>query len=163
MHNSDVQQVLDECSIDVNNVKTIVDSLGVSSNIAPYLSKYSIVRACGAIEIAYKSIIADYCSRRSKPQVKSYINHYIKERSSNPSYDNISKILNSFDRGWANDFRDMVRRHPRSANLLTSLQSLVDARNDFAHGGNPTVSINDIVNYYQDSYEIINLLDTIIH
>ncbi len=162
MHNSDVQQVLDKCKVDIDNVKKIIDSLGISSNIAPYLSKYSIVRACGAIEIAYKSVIADYCSRRSKPQVKNYIDYHVRESSSNPSYYNIVKTLNAFDKKWASDFKDMTKRHPKSANLQTSLQSLVDARNDFAHGGNPTVSINDILNYFQDSYEIITLLDSLI-
>ncbi len=163
MHNSDVQQILEDCKVDVDNVKSIIDSLGISSSITPYLSKYSVIKTCGAIEIAYKSIVADYCCHRSKQQVKNYIDYYIRESSSNPSYHNIVKILSSFDKRWATDFVDLVKEHPRSDQLQTSLQSLVDARNDFAHGGDPTVSIDDVIIYFQDSYEIMTLLDSIIH
>lgn len=35
-------------------------------------------------------------------------------------------------------FKTKIDDEPSKANLLTSLQSLVDARNDFAHGGIPS-------------------------
>lgn len=163
MNNSNVEQLLNTCSTDINQVKIIIDGLGIMSNIVPYLTKYALVRACGTIEIAYKSIIADYCSFRSKKQIKNYINAKVRETSSNPSYDKINYTLTLFDTEWADDFRNSVSSHPRNTELRTSLQSLVDARNDFAHGGDPTATIEDILNYFEDSYEIINLLDQIIN
>ena len=45
---------------------------------------------------------------------------------------------------------------------MTSLQSLVDARNDFAHGGHPSTSISDLITYFTDSKEVIEVLDQIV-
>lgn len=42
---------------------------------------------------------------------------------------------------------------------MTALQSLVDARNDFAHGGNPSASIGDVIIYYQHSRTVIEKMD----
>jgi len=162
MHNHNVQLILDESRDDIEKVKSIVDSLGITSNASPYLSKYSIIRACGAIETAYKTLIADYCSYRSKAQIKNYIDTHIREASSNPSYDNIIKTLGEFDKNWVNKFKTKAKSNSRITIIRTSLQSLVDARNEFAHGGNPTVSINDVLQYFQDSIELIKILDNVI-
>lgn len=162
MNNSDVQRVLDECWLDINQVSSIINSLGITSNINPYLTKYAIIRACGTIEIAYKTLIADYCCRRSKSEVKNYINKFIRESSSNPSYDNILRTLSHFNSIWVNELSSAIDVHPRTPLLCTSLQSLVDARNDFAHGGNPSTSINNILINFEDSCMIIDLLDQII-
>ena len=63
---------------------------------------------------------------------------------------------------WKNAFKTSVNINSDSSALHTSLQSLVDARNDFAHGGNPTVTITDIINYFADSRKVIEILDSII-
>jgi hypothetical protein len=38
----------------------------------------------------------------------------------------------------------------------------VDARNDFAHGGSPSVTIADIISYFSDFQEVLVILDSII-
>lgn len=162
MNNSDVKHILDSCKSDLYQVKTIINSLGLGSSIVPYLTHYATIRACGTIETAFKSIIADFCAYRSKIQVKSFLEAKIRENSCNPSYSNICSILKSFDDRWHSDLKSQVDAHINKSRLLTSLQSLVDARNSFAHGGNPSASISDVINYYDDSREVIELLDLVV-
>lgn len=162
MNNVDVQQILDDGEQDLLRVKAIVDSLGISSNIVPYLNNYAVIKACGTIEVAFKAIIADYCSRRSKKQVKEFLTRKIRDNSMNPSYNNICRTLGDFDKDWSKRFKSDINTHAQKSVILTSIQSLVDARNSFAHGGNPGLSINDTITYYTNSKEIIELLDTII-
>lgn len=98
MNNPEVQRLLDDCSTELSQVKTLIDNLGVASNnIAPYLTKYSLIRACGTIEQAFKSIVCDFCSRRSKKQVKRFLEQHVRDSSMNPSYSNICKLLKQFD------------------------------------------------------------------
>jgi len=162
MNNADVQKMLDDCEVDLKAVKSIIDSLGYSSNIVPYLNRYAIIKACGTVEVAFKSIIADHCSRRAKKQVKSYLSRKIKNSSSNPSFDNICSLLGDFDKDWRKDFKDKLKAHPNHSSLTTSIQSLVDARNDFAHGGSPSVTISDVIAYFSDFREVLDILDSII-
>jgi len=133
-----------------------------TSNIVPYINKYCIIRACGSIEIAFKTIIADFINRRSKIQIKNYINKYVRENSSNPSYDNICKLLKSFDSSWNTNFKSEVNKHPDKSKIMTSIESLVDARNEFAHGGNPNIPVQSTIDYFYDGKTLIEILDTII-
>jgi hypothetical protein len=84
MNNPDVDQVLSACDAELNHVQTIIISLGATSAVVPYLTKYAVVRACGSIETSFKAVIADYCSHRSKSQVKRFINRRIRDGSANP-------------------------------------------------------------------------------
>ena len=162
MNNSDVLIVLDECQSDLSKVETIIDSLGQTSSIVPYLTKYAIIKACGTIEVAHKSIIADYCSKRSKKQLKTFVDNKVRDSSRNPSYSNICALLQEFDDEWKDDFKSQIDVHADKSEILTSLGSLVDARNDFAHGGNPTLTISDVIKYYRYCRIAVEIIDNIV-
>jgi hypothetical protein len=162
MNNDDVKKELDRCWAELNHVKTLIDGLGIASAIVPYLTKYTIIRACGAIELSFKTIIADHCSHRCKKQIKRFLSRRVREGSANPSFDIICRFLLDFDEDWNASFKKQISLHPDKASLLTSLQSLVDARNDFAHGGNPGASISDILTYFTNARRVIEIMDNVI-
>lgn len=159
MNNIEVLSALDSCQLELAQVKLLVDGLGIGSNIVPYLTKYALIKACGTVETSFKSVIADHCSWRCKKQIKRFLDRRIKDGSSNPSFNNICKFLVDFDEEWNDGFKDRIKAHAEGEILKTSLQSLVDARNEFAHGGNPTITIADVLKYYDDSRKVIELLD----
>jgi len=112
--------------------------------------------------MSFKTIIADFCSHRSKKQIKRFLTKKVREGSANPSFDNICKFLRDFDEDWKKTFKAQIDQEPNKANLLTSLQSLVDARNNFAHGGNPSASINDVLAYFNHASRIIAIMDSVV-
>lgn len=162
MNNTEVQRELDNCSNELSHVKQLVDELGVTSTIVPYLTKYAMIRACGSIELSFKTIIADYCSRRSKKQVKRFLARRVREGSANPTYDMICSFLNDFDEDWKRDFKSKIDQEVDKTILLMSLQSLVDSRNDFAHGGNPSASLSDVLMYFSNAIRIIETMDDVV-
>ena len=97
-----------------------------------------------------------------KKQLKTFVAAKVRESPANPSYSKICQILAEFDITWKDNFKNMMSTLPNKSALLTSLQSLVDARNDFAHGGNPTITISNVISYFQDSRTIIEIVDRII-
>lgn len=163
MHNVNVDKIITDCDDDLDLASTILLGLGLTSNIPPYLNKYSIIRACGSIEMCFKTIISDFCNRRSKKQLKQYINEKIRESSINPSYANICKTLRLFDEEWYKEFKYQIDIHADKTIMLTSLESLNDARNEFAHGGNPTTTLNDTKNYFKQATKIIEILDDVVN
>ena len=56
MNNQSVEQVLDDCTSDLTSAISIISSLGRTSNVVSYLNKYAIIKACGTIEVAFKSV-----------------------------------------------------------------------------------------------------------
>lgn len=162
MNNDSVRQLLDACATEIAALEHLVHGLGLASTIVPYLSKYGLIKACGTIEQAFKAVVADKCSYRAKRQIKNYLTEKVRNSSSNPSYENMCKLLKAFDGSWKDDFKAAVNGHAHSASLKTSLQSLVDARNEFAHGGNPRISIGDVAQYYADARAVIECLDDVV-
>lgn len=160
MNNVDVNRMLDDCSAELSHVKLLIDNSGGSSSIAPYLTKYAVIRACGSIEQAYKSIVCDFCSRQSTKQVKRFIDQRVRESSANPTYSNICKLLKAFDEDWCDQFKIKVGNAPEKDVWMMALASLVDARNIFAHGGNPSASIGDITRYFAYSKAVIEAIDS---
>src|SRR6185436_4080195 len=104
MNNIEVQRLLDDCTAELTQVELLINTLGATTRIAPYLTMYSLIRACGTIEQAFKSIVADCCSRRGKKQIKLFIEHQVRDSSMNPSYSNICGLLKKFDEDWCKDF-----------------------------------------------------------
>lgn len=162
MNNCDVQQLLTDCDTELAHIDSIIASLGGTNLIVPYLNKYSVIKSCGTIEISFKTLIADFCSKRSKPQVKKFLNKRVRENSANPSYDRILQILAEFDGNWVINFKNQMQALTNYNSITSSIQSLVDARNDFAHGGNPTITFTDIKHYFSESKFLIETLDNVI-
>lgn len=162
MNNADVDIKLTQCRDELIHVESCIRTLGAVSSISPYLTKYAVIKACGTIEVSFKSIIADFCNRRSKKQIKHFIDKRIVRGSANPSYGNILSFLEQFDVDWRKDFQKKMKDDPDQTHLINSLTSLVDARNDFSHGGSPTVSIGDVITYFDYSRKVIEYVDEIV-
>lgn len=162
MNNADVELGLNSCTDELERIIDLIDALGKTSNAVPYLSKYAIIRACGAIEQAFKAVVADFCIKRARKQIKRYVNKRVRESSANPSFDKICGMLGDFDGDWNKDFKAAVKANVNHEKLKNSLQSLVDLRNEFAHGGSPSVTMKDVKAYFVDAKVIIEALDSVI-
>lgn len=162
MNNNAVRDNLDDCAAELAHLETLIIGLGPASAAVPYLTKYSIIKACGTVEQAFKTLIADFCDRRSKRQVKRFIQVRVRDASSNPSYGNMCKYLKDFDVDWHAQFKLRMDADVDRAQLLASLESLVDMRNDFAHGGNPSATIGDVMDYFRHSRQILAHVDAVV-
>lgn len=162
MNNSSVENMLNGCDAELNDLQNTVNKLGNTSPVAPYLTKYAIIRACGTIEQAFKTIVADHCSADSKAQVREFLRVRVRESSSNPSWEQICKLLKDFDKAWNEGFKTRVNADADANQIKQSLKSLVDARNDFAHGGNPSTTIGDVKDYFDHASRIVRHLDSVV-
>ena len=162
MNNVDVRLALDACRDEIDRIDDLINTLGKTSSAVPFLSRYAVIRACGSIEQAFKGSIADFCVKRGKKQIKRFINKKVRESSTNPSFDKICGMLNDFDESWNKTFKASLKGTLGHEKLKSSLQSLVDARNEFAHGGSPSVTIGDVKVYFSDARVIIEALDAVV-
>ncbi|MGB6082584.1 HEPN domain-containing protein [Moheibacter sp.] len=161
MNNNSVEQSINDCKDEIARIEAAIGVFGQSHHMVPYLTNYMIIKCCGTIENAFKSIISDY--HNSIPaQAKNFIEQTFTNSSLNPSKENICKSLKRFDINWNNAFKTKLSAEPNCSQLESSLKSLNDARNEFAHGGHPTVSHSSVKQYFEHSVRIIEILDEII-
>ncbi|HCN71370.1 MAG TPA: hypothetical protein DIS96_06530 [Pusillimonas sp.] len=162
MNNIDVDKLLNECRQELDHVQSCIATLGIMSPVSPYLTKYAVIKACGTIEVSFKSLIADFCNKRSKKQVQQFINWRIVKGSANPSHDNIRRLLGQFDENWKKAFQNNINTDPDKTHMIASLESLVAARNEFSHGGNPTISITDVSNHFDYARRVVQYIDGVV-
>lgn len=159
MNNQDVQTLIEECESDFERIEKIIEVLQSTNPAVPYLTKYAIIKACGTLEQAFKVIISDFSCIGQSSQIKKFIDISFRESSINPNLDNIHKSLKKFDEQWNDNFKNLLNADVDITKIRSSITSLNNARNLFAHGGNPTVTFNDVIDYFGDAKKIINYLD----
>lgn len=161
MNNTQVESIIQDAIREFSQLEILVGQVGSTSPMSKYLTKYALIKACGTIEYAFKNIIADYHNQAS-PQIRKFIDIMVRESSQNPSLDNIRSTLKKFDTVWIDNFNNRLKTHTNKDKLTTSLSSLNNERNAFAHGGNCSATFQNIKDYFTDSLEIIYILDMIV-
>jgi hypothetical protein len=161
MNNLGAKQSIDNCILEIDEIQKIIDVFGQSHSIVPYLTNYAIIKCCGTIENTFKSILSDF--HNTLPiQAKNYIEITFTNSSMNPTKDNICKSLKRFDENWNTEFKQKLDLEPNKSQIDSSLKSLNDARNEFAHGGYPKVSFGSVKTYFNDSKRIIEIIDDVV-
>lgn len=161
MNNENALTSIEVCNAELQRIFHLIEGLGHMSPVVPFLTNYSIVRACGTIEFCFKTIISDLHAGHSL-QVQNYVDNTIRNSSMNPSRDNICKTLKRFDEEWNAKFKDKLNSHEYSTRIKSSIDSLNTARNSFAHGQTPSSSFENIKNYFEDAVIILEILDEVV-
>ena len=157
--NTSVAERIESCLDEFHKIKCIIDGMGSMSHPVPYLTRYSIVRACGAIEYGFKTIISDINSDGQTEQIKTFIDNKFRNSSMNPSFSNIVQSLGGFDNQWASKFKQEIDALDNTQRVKSSLDSLNQARNAFAHGGSPSTSFANVQNYFADSVKVLESIE----
>jgi hypothetical protein len=161
MNNHNAEEKIEQCSEELERIKHIIIGIGRTSHPVPFLTKYSIIKSCGTIETCFKTILSDYKIEEQNDKVKNFIDAKFRNSSINPSKDNIHRSLKLFDEEWNTKFKEEIERLDDKDKVLDSLKSLNEARNTFAHGGNPSSSFDNVFEYFKDAIKIIEILDRI--
>jgi hypothetical protein len=140
----------------------LLNGIGEDAKPTPYIKKYAVIRATGSIETAFKQIIADKIDEDSHVQVKNFIKRKVRDSSCNPKLGMIENMLTEFDDRWRSKFDELMALDDKPK-LKGALTNLVDARNDFAHGGNPDMNIDDTIRYFKDGVRVLEILDSVVH
>lgn len=161
MNNAEAVTLLQACLEDLRIVKSTLMGLE-GAPAAPYLKKYSVIRASGGIESAFKKIIADRVDEGSHEQIKNFVRKNVRDTSRNPKFGTIEAILQEFDPRWRQRFSELINL-ANSVRLKNALKTLVNARNSFAHGGDTDMNIDSVITHFLDGVTVISYLDQTVH
>ncbi len=120
------------------------------------LARYMCVLCSGLIEQAVISILETYTRSKSHPRVASYVDGQL-ARFRNAKFEDILVLLSHFDPLW--------REHVQSttaSEVKDAIDSIVNNRNQIAHGRQANISLGVFSDYYKYTKEFIRALDSFV-
>lgn len=150
-------KILLNTQIELRELKQIITNNKFSST-NEYLINYSVIKASGSLEVVYKKIFFDCLSAGSTQFTQTYLEKIILDSSSNPSINQITKILSKINNDLSKEFSQNIPDLKKN-----NLNSLVKLRNSFAHGNRINTSIDTILEYFRSGCHVIIHLYKILH
>lgn len=158
--NGDIHYKLEDVKLELNEISNIINK-NKTNKISKYLTSYAIIQASGTIEITMKSLIFEYLINGSNKETIKFLENMILESSANPSTGQIQKLLQNINSDWKDKFLTELKN---KNHLKSDLNSLVQLRNDFAHGNSTSgISIKNVIKYYLSGIEVLEILNNIIY
>jgi len=131
-----------------------------SSIATPYLQKYLVIRCCSLIETIFKELLFAKVNDGCSNETKNFLKKFTLDSSMNPSTKKIKALLEKFSGSWATTFETYYKTNTQYKN---ELDSLVDCRNNIAHGSSgsiPTFSSTRL--YLISGVRILRKIESII-
>ena len=150
-------QLINDCRTELDDIKSYIMPKPLDS-VVKYLVAYSVVKTSGTIEIVYKDIIYSHLIKNANNEAISYFSKNIKDSSSNPKTGKISNLLEQINPAWKDSFENQLKNSTDKGHL----NSLVELRNQLAHGNSITSSIDDVIRYFEGGCNVLNILDSIV-
>ena len=155
--NGEFLQMIEDTKGELNSIREWINDQNQFDSKTRYLISYAVVKASGTVEVIFKNIIYNYLIIGANEKTKWYLEKVIIDSSCNPGTGNMSSMLQNISSEWKTLFDEQVKQSGEK----DKLNSLVQLRNDFAHGDSISVSIDTVIRYFDSAVKILNILDNI--
>lgn len=156
----DYERMLDDCKKELDNIELWINHNKFDENVL-YLVSYSIIKSAGTIEIIFKQMVSDFLGENVKKETANFITANIVDSSCNPNTGNIGRLLQQLDPNRKTQFDDILRKPEKTQNK-SDLNSLVQLRNDFAHGRTSNATIKIVKRYFEAGIEVLRVLESVL-
>lgn len=155
--NGSYENSIKDCNLELEKIKKWIYENKFDTNVQ-FLVSYSVVKSCGTIEIVFKHMLFDALSQNCRAETNLYLTKKIIDASYNPKVGKIETLLGEMSKSWRSDFEQVTK----ATQQRTDLNSLVELRNEFAHGIGITASIENVISYFSSGVWILEKLNLIL-
>ncbi|MBI2529813.1 MAG: hypothetical protein HYW05_01570 [Candidatus Diapherotrites archaeon] len=159
MKSKEAKAMLKEIDTIFSNVDNFVNSTKMSSfiEVEAYLAEYLAVIISGKYEEIIEKVLIEKAKRTKRLFVENFFSEVLSEIFSNPKPKRIKTILDYCDKHW------YIKVKKQSSDIgLSALFSIVNLRNEISHGKNVNITLKEIMRYYRDSKEVIEIIIDVI-
>lgn len=109
------------------------------------LTNIMCIRISGLLEMALKCRISDYSAQKTPQEINRFLTQKFKDIT-NLKSTKLSDVLGQFSTIWQNEFDEELEQNSQ---LKSSLDSLINIRNNLAHCQKANTSLRDTEQYYK--------------
>ena len=150
MKSSQAEKIIGRVDLAIGDINSFPTASELEKS---YLAGFLVVFICGIYEEVIETIVNEKVDRSNDPEISNYIKESLDKTFRNPNMDNIKKLLSRFNTSWKSE----IMRLPKDAQ--TAIDSIVNNKNSLAHGNSVLVTLQEAVQYYNDSLLVINKID----
>lgn len=137
-----------------NQADALDDLDGVDDEVKAHFTRYLCVSTSAFLELSLKRILREYVSAaNTDPLVAKFVFHHLDRRSPGPRRDEILQLLGRFSDEWKSEVGIATR-----GQISGSLTSLVNDRNNIAHGETVNLSLNDLKNHFENAKKVVEII-----
>lgn len=155
--NGELLQMITDTKEELKSIRQWINAGNQFDSKTRYLISYSVIKASGTVEVIFKNIIYNSLIVGANEKAKGYFEKAIIDSSCNPNTGNMSNMLQNISSEWKRVFDQQVKESGEK----DKLNSLVQLRNDFAHGDSIAVSIDTVIKYFDSAVNILKILDKV--
>ena len=143
---------------DTRTLEIVIDSackeaLNLSDENQSRLAQLMTVWISGYLEVTCRDVLLTYVEGRSGKTVARFVAQRLR-RIRSPNINGILDLVRSFDKDLANELKKFVTRE----SIKESVNSVVELRNQIAHGTSVTTTIANAKNQFEDSKRLAGKL-----
>lgn len=153
MKSSQAEKIIEKINLAIKDINSFPN---VSDLEKSYLAKFLVVFICGIYEEVIETIVNERASKCGDSEISNYIKKSLDKTFRNPDMVNIKGLLGRFNNNWKSE----IDKLPQIAQ--TAINNIVNDKNSLAHGNNVILTLQDTIQYYNDSLIVINKIDDII-
>lgn len=151
------RHLLEDVDSSIKTIKAFSTRANASDKEKSYLAKFLVVFVCGIYEEAIESIMNDRISKLRSGRLSKYFSIHLDATFRNPDIGKITGLLGMFDDSWKN----VIQSLPNHAK--TAFESIVTNKNAVAHGQPCNITLDDVIDFYNNSKPVIEEVDRILH
>ena len=138
----DISVVSAQNRLEALEIKAKNAPINADAELQSQIARFLCVLASGLIEQAVISLLDDYVRARSQARVQRYAGYQI-SRLQNAKFEDILKLVGRFDPAWRTHLESDTSDEVKSA-----IDSIVNNRNQIAHGKQVNISLGTFSGYY---------------
>jgi len=123
--------------------------------LVAHWSRYLCVLVCGFIEIAVFEIYNEFARNKSHGFIANYVQRQL-SKFQNPKMEKIVSLAGSFNGLWRDKLKEAT-----DGELKDAVDSIVNNRNNIAHGRNSDITFGRMEEYYKKAVKVIDILENL--
>ena len=121
--------------------------------LSAHWTRYLCILVSGYLEVSIRTIYREYTrSKSSSPNIVNYVEKNLR-MFRNPKMGKILELCSFFDKEWRKSMESDI-----DDKIKTSIDSIVNIRNEIAHGKDTGIYPSTLKEYYSDSRKFIKYL-----
>ena len=148
-------------SLRLRHVRELIDRTGAATQdveLQGHWGQYLCIVVAGFVETGLQTLYSGFAERSASEHVARYVRGRL-ERVTNPNARRFVEVARSFSPRWGDQLEEYLDLDTYRGSRKNALDSIMNNRNQIAHGGSVGITVHYVRNYLDLSVEVLEFIE----